>query len=529
MLTFGAILALTGANIPLGIGMIAAGAVSLVSAVALNWGALTSDVTKSLATITAIVSGALLGVGAILALTGVATPLGIAMIAAGAVGIIATASLNWSALTSGIAAVLKEIGIAVGGALLALGAILAFSGVALPLGIALIAAGAVSLITGVALNWDSIVSKVKEVLKKIGIAAGAAMLALGVILCATGVGIPLGIALIAAGATSLVAGVALNWNSVVKHISNFFSTVARLFVGVALVALGVMLLGTGVGIPLGVGLIAAGASAITKPKSFNVQNLIQIGTQAIEGLKTGVQNAWKGFISFWQNLFKNAVDWVKNFLGIHSPSTVFQNIGLNLVAGLQNGLRNIGSVFTSVFSTLSTWLGGFGRNMFTWGSEMMGNLVNGINSGLNKLKNMVSNAANTIRSYLHFSQPDVGPLADFNTWMPDMMSQLASGIAADEGKVRKQVEKLASSMNLEPTLQANVSAYGAVAPTATSADDTSSGFASAVYKAVSSAMTEQNGGEDSGTPIIINLGNEQIASFLVKQNKRVALISGGKA
>lgn len=529
LLTFGAILALTGANIPLGIGMIAAGAVSLVSAIALNWGALTSDVTKSLATITAIVSGALLGVGAILALTGVATPLGIAMIAAGAVGIISTASLNWSALTSGITAVLKEIGIAVGGALLALGAILAFTGVALPLGIALIAAGAVSLITGVALNWDFIVGKVTEVLKKIGIVAGAAMLALGVILCATGVGIPLGIALIAAGATSLVAGVALNWNAVTKHISNFFSTVARLFVGVALVALGVILLGTGIGIPLGVGLIAAGASAITKPKSFNVQNLIQIGMQAIEGLKTGVQNAWKGFISFWQNLFKNAVDWVKNFLGIHSPSTVFQNIGLNLVAGLQNGLRNIGNVFTSVFRTLSTWLGGFGRNMFTWGSEMMGNLVNGINSGLNKLKNMVSNAANTIRSYLHFSQPDVGPLADFNTWMPDMMSQLASGIANDEGKVRKQVEKLASSMNLEPTLQANVSAYGAVAPTATSADDTSSGFASAVYKAVSSAIAEQNGGEDSGTPIIINLGNEQIASFLVKQNKRVALISGGKA
>ena len=137
--------------------MIAAGAISLVSAVALNWDSLTGDLKGSISTITSIVSGALIGIGAILALTGVATPLGIAMIAAGAVGIIATASLNWGALTQKISAVLKEIGIAVGAALMAVGAILALTGVALPLGIALIAAGAVSLVAGVPLNWDSIV------------------------------------------------------------------------------------------------------------------------------------------------------------------------------------------------------------------------------------------------------------------------------------------------------------------------------------------------------------------------------------
>ena len=229
LLTFGAILALTGVNIPLGVGMIAAGAVSLVSAVALNWDSLTGDLKGSISTITSIVSGALIGIGAILALTGVATPLGIAMIAAGAVGIIATASLNWGALTQKISAVLKEIGIAVGAALIAVGAILALTGVALPLGIALIAAGAVSLVAGVALNWDSIVGKIKSVLKEIGIIAGAAMLALGVILCLTGVGIPLGVALIAAGAASLVSGVALNWDSIKNKVSEGLKAISDKF------------------------------------------------------------------------------------------------------------------------------------------------------------------------------------------------------------------------------------------------------------------------------------------------------------
>lgn len=200
LLTFGAILALTGANIPLGIGMIAAGAISLVSAVALNWNALNGDLKTSISKITAIVSGALIGIGAVLALTGVATPLGIAMIAAGAVGIVATASINWNSITTKIKNVLKEIGIAVGGALLALGAVLALTGVALPIGIGLMAAGAASLAAGVSLNWNSIKTKIQSVIKGIGDwLKKYGLLALGVILCLTGAGIPLGIALIKTG------------------------------------------------------------------------------------------------------------------------------------------------------------------------------------------------------------------------------------------------------------------------------------------------------------------------------------------
>ena len=61
LLTFGAILALTGVNVPLGVAMIAAGAVSVASAVALNWNSLTGDVQKSVLSIVAIVSGGLCG------------------------------------------------------------------------------------------------------------------------------------------------------------------------------------------------------------------------------------------------------------------------------------------------------------------------------------------------------------------------------------------------------------------------------------------------------------------------------------
>jgi hypothetical protein len=350
LLTFGAILAFTGVNIPLGVGLIAAGAVSLVSATALNWDSLTGDLKNTISTITALVSGALIGVGAILALTGVATPLGIGMIAAGAVGIVATASLNWSYLTEKTKNVLKEIGAAVGIALLAVGAVLAFTGVALPLGIALMAAGAASLIGAIALNWDSIVTSVKNVLKKIGIAAGAAMLALGVLLVCTGVGIPVGIALIAAGAASLAAGVALNWDTISEKIKSVFGKIKDWLKTYGLLALGVILCLTGAGIPLGIALIKKGLETETpsgntvgnelldtiKEKWAAVKNwwnskpALKSVSVSIESIATKVSEAWSSAKTWWNTK--------KGQLSSYTPS-----------------IGSIRDKLSSAWSTAKTW------------------------------------------------------------------------------------------------------------------------------------------------------------------------------
>ena len=229
LLAFGAILALTGANVPLGVGMISAGAVSIASATALNWDALDKPLKEKISAITSIVSGALLGIGAILAFTGVATGIGIAMIAAGAIGIVTTAAINWNWLVEKIKNVLKQIGIAAGAALLALGILLVCTGVALPVGIALIAAGAVGLVSGIALNWDTIINAVKNFFKRMGAIVGGASLVLGLLLVCTGVGIPLGIGLIAAGAGSLAAGVALNWDSIIDSVSGTIKKIGDKF------------------------------------------------------------------------------------------------------------------------------------------------------------------------------------------------------------------------------------------------------------------------------------------------------------
>lgn len=190
-----------------------------------------------------------------------------------------------------------------------------------------------------------------------------------------------------------------------------------------------------------------------------------------------------------------------------------------------NGMTNsIGTIFDNAFDKIKSSISKFGQNMFSWGSDMMNNLVRGISNGITSLRNKVSDVANTIRSYLHFSQPDIGPLSDFNSWIPDMMSQLADGIAKDEAKVRAQVAKLAEDMNLEAVVKANVTATGGA--DMPSVQDNDSGTLEALYQAILELL--RGDGDDDDKPINIYLGNELISQFIVKQNRRVALISGGK-
>ena len=211
-LAVGAILAFSGANVPLGIGLMVAGAVTMGSAIALNTDSLSDDVKEVIAVISGAVSVALLAVGAILAFTGVNIALGIALMAGGAVTLATVVAPNWNYVKDALEGPVGDVVGIVSGALLALGAILAFTGFALPLGIALMAAGAVGLVTVAVVNWDSIKTALEGPVGAIAAILGGALLVLGAILLFTGVGIPLGIGLMVAGAASLGTAVAFNWD-----------------------------------------------------------------------------------------------------------------------------------------------------------------------------------------------------------------------------------------------------------------------------------------------------------------------------
>jgi hypothetical protein len=247
-----------------------------------------NEIRAQLAEITAIVSGFALATGAILVLTGVSIPKGLALMAAGAVGLATTVAVNWNTTDEKLRGALKNITGIVAGFGLALGAILTFSGINLPLGIAMLAVGAGSLVASVGLAWGSTNGKVTSLLGSLTSIVSGAMLALGVMLLFSGAFTPLAIALVAAGAVGLVTSVVLNSTKISEDTKRQIQTITMI-VSAASLALGAILLFSGVATGVGLALLLAGATGLATATTWNDGFVMQGINNTVDKIKTKLQ------------------------------------------------------------------------------------------------------------------------------------------------------------------------------------------------------------------------------------------------
>lgn len=284
LLALGAILTFSGINIPLGIALMAIGALTIYSAVSENWGAIKEALQGELGSIVAIVSVALLALGAIFVFGGVNIPLGLGLLVLGAVGLAATIAANWGVIKEALQGEVGQIVAVVSTALLALGAVLLFTGAGIALGLGLILVGAAGLAAAIVPNWESIIEALQGPLGEVIGIISAALLVLGVVLLFTGAGVPLGLGLIAVGAVGLAAAIAPNWNFLLDKLKGVWEDIKAWF------------------------------------------NNTVIG---------GFLKA-KEKIAEWGH---NVIGKVKDVLGIHSPSTETTQMGDYMMQGLANGIN----------------------------------------------------------------------------------------------------------------------------------------------------------------------------------------------
>lgn len=341
LLVIGAILALTGVSTPLGIGLMAVGAVILGADVFLNWDYIKDHLDVVLPIIEAALGGALLVIGAVLVFSGAATPLGLGLMAVGAVVLGKTVAENWDRLPDEIKGQIATIEYALGVALLVVGAILAFSMASIPLGIALMAAGAVALGHSVTANWDAIPSEIKGRIVLLESILAPALLAIGAILAFTLVNLPLGIAMMAAGALALCHLATLDWNELPEDVRGTVTTILGI-VGAALIVLGVILCFTGVGIPLGIALIAAGAVSLVAAAAINWNFIVD-----------KVKEIWGRIVQFWDSNIAPIFTW-------QWWANLFKSIVNGLIRMINNGLNAFGGFINNLASGVSSILDFFG-------------------------------------------------------------------------------------------------------------------------------------------------------------------------
>lgn len=122
--------------------------------------------------------------------------------------------------------------------------------------------------------------------------------------------------------------------------------------------------------------------------------------------------------------------------------TAFSN-GLNAIKkGISNAASAIGNVASSIWGGIKN----VASSAWNWGKDIVSGIAGGIKKGMSWVGNAVKNVADGIRSFLHFSVPDEGPLADADTYMPDFMKLLTSGVKKGEGGLIDQIRSMAAKV-----------------------------------------------------------------------------------
>lgn len=223
----GVVLMMTG-NIPWGLGLLIAGiALFAVGEVAENWDLLGTNLVGALANMLIDISPYIALFGAVLLFVPGQQALGIGLIIAGiALFAVGEVGANWELLGTNLTSALTKIFSEISPYISVFGLLLAMVPGMMAVGIGMIVAGsAMFAVSVIAPNWDSITQALRGPLGKTLAMIGGFLVVLGLMLIFSGVGIPLGIGMLLAGGVSLAAAIAPNWDFIRDKIKNVWQKI----------------------------------------------------------------------------------------------------------------------------------------------------------------------------------------------------------------------------------------------------------------------------------------------------------------
>lgn len=223
------------------------------------------------------------------------------------------------------------------------------------------------------------------------------------------------------------------------------------------------------------------AQAVTRTTTY-VNGIVTDVQEKTNGLKTeikGVQGTVGSFSQFIldldtklggleqaaSNLSKSPLgSWFSDLSkGYRASDSFFDNIDVpGLIVGglvsaatgyMKGGIPGaIASAGLSIVGNLiGTNLSGLANESNNWGADLVTGMANGMKEAGGFLATAAKGLAETVKSFLHFSRPDVGPLREYEQWMPDMVKGMAKGITDNAYVLRDAVRGLSGQIETQLT------------------------------------------------------------------------------
>lgn len=194
------------------------------------------------------------------------------------------------------------------------------------------------------------------------------------------------------------------------------------------------------------------ANLIVSLATFLVNNLPTIITAATEIIVAVVQ----GIAQAMPELIPAIVECVITIceaLIDNLPELILaaQELFFGIIEGLVEATPDILAAIPELIVQMLEAFGELGpelvSNALEWGMDFIASLVDGITNAIPNLISGVQNVASTIASYLHFSVPDKGPLADFDESGGDMIDTFIRGMQSEDPALQSALYGTANIIN----------------------------------------------------------------------------------
>lgn len=166
----------------------------------------------------------------------------------------------------------------------------------------------------------------------------------------------------------------------------------------------------------------------------NFTKLKEDASKIFSNLGNALSTIWNGISGIASSIWTAIKEHIGNTVG-------------RMVDGIKFAIQKIPGIFSDIFGRVRNFVTSLPGEALRWGHDIVDGIADGIRGAIGKVTSAVKGVADKIRSFLHFTEPDVGPLSDFHTYMPDMMSGLATGIKAGIPMLQKAAELAAGAIS----------------------------------------------------------------------------------
>lgn len=173
-------------------------------------------------------------------------------------------------------------------------------------------------------------------------------------------------------------------------------------------------------------------------------DLVQTFTNIWVGVKTAISVALEAIKGAIMNVWNSIKTWISTT--ITAIKTNFEEIFTQIYTAVSEKVTDVKNAITEGIGAAVEYVSSLPEKFYNWGVDMISNLVSGIKEKIKDVKETIKGVASTIASYIHFTEPDVGPLSNFHTFMPDMIDLLTKGITDGLPQVANAMSNLASTM-----------------------------------------------------------------------------------